>query len=103
MLLLLGLRSPLLAGNWAGPLRFLGYISYGLYLIHGLIFGLYDQTLQHFANSSNHLLQSPLVRFFICATLSISIAWISRKFYEEPFLRMGRRSTQPHTPALTSV
>jgi peptidoglycan/LPS O-acetylase OafA/YrhL len=103
MLLLLGWRSPLFAGKWASPLRFLGYISYGLYLVHAIIFGLYDQILPHASNPSLHqVLESPLVRFPLCAGLSIAIAWLSRKFYEEPFLRMGRK-TRSSIPPLVNA
>jgi peptidoglycan/LPS O-acetylase OafA/YrhL len=103
LLLLLGLRSPLFAGNWARPLSFLGYISYGLYLVHGMILGLYDQVLRQVSNPSLHqVLQSPLVRFALCTGLSISIAWLSRKFYEEPFLRMGR-NVRSSTPSFASA
>src|SRR5579862_636212 len=38
LLFMLGLRSSFFSGIWTKPLRFLGYISYGLYLIHILVF-----------------------------------------------------------------
>jgi peptidoglycan/LPS O-acetylase OafA/YrhL len=103
MLLLLGWRSPLFAGKWASPLRFLGYISYGLYLVHAIIFGLYDQILPHASNPSLHkVLESPLVRFPLCAGLSIAVASLSRKFYEEPFLRMGRKMRSSSPPLVNA-
>jgi peptidoglycan/LPS O-acetylase OafA/YrhL len=95
----LGLRSPVFASIWAKPLRFLGYISYGLYLVHVLIFDMYDKVLAHvFSPSLHQLTQLSLVRFTVGAGLSISIAWLSRRFYEEPFLRMGK-SVRSSTPA----
>jgi len=71
-------------------LMFLGYISYGLYLCHVLVFTLYDR-----------LMGSPpvaepgamLVRFFVAGGASVLIAWLSRRSYEEYFLRLGRRVT----------
>ena len=90
----LGLRSPLFTSIWTKPLRFFGYISYGLYLVHVFIFHWYDKAQPHISNTSLHqLLQLSLVRFFICAGLSVLIAWLSRKFYEERFLRLGRKAS----------
>jgi peptidoglycan/LPS O-acetylase OafA/YrhL len=95
LLLLLGLRSPLASGRWTAPLRFFGNISYGLYLVHFLIFVRYDDYRPLLHNASlRHLLGNSLVRFSIAGGFSILIAWLSRTFYEERFLRMGR-STRP--------
>lgn len=91
LLLSLGWRSPLFTGALTFPLRFLGYISYGLYLIHALVFQTYDRVLPHVSNPRLHqLLLLSLVRFFLCAGLSVLIAWFSRRFYEQPFLRLGK-------------
>ena len=98
LLFSLGLRSPLFTSIWAKPLSFLGYISYGLYLVHVLIFHWYDKVLPHVSSPSLHqLLQLSLVRFAVAAGLAVLIAWLSRRFYEEPFLRLGRnlRSSAP--------
>jgi peptidoglycan/LPS O-acetylase OafA/YrhL len=76
---------------FVAPLRFLGYISYGLYLIHVLILVRYDDTVRLFAPESvKDALQQPITRPFLCAGLSVLIAWLSRNFFEERFLRMGR-------------
>lgn len=91
LLLSLGLRSPLVSSLWAAPLRFLGYISYGLYLIHYLIFDRYDTYVLRLSNLSlRHLFQGSFTRFFLVGGLSILIAWLSRTFYEERFLQIGR-------------
>ena len=95
LLLLLGLRSPFFSGSLAAPFRFFGDISYGLYLIHVLIFVRYDDIVRVLASTSlKHALQQPLIRFFLCAGVSVLLAWISRTFYEERFLRMGRAPVQ---------
>jgi peptidoglycan/LPS O-acetylase OafA/YrhL len=89
----LGLRSPLFTSIWTTPLRFFGFISYGLYLVHVFIFHWYDKTLPHISSPPwHHLLQLSLVRFFTCASFSVLIAWLSRRFYEERFLRLGRKA-----------
>jgi peptidoglycan/LPS O-acetylase OafA/YrhL len=91
LLLSLGLRSPFASGAWAAPLRFFGNISYGLYLIHVMIFVRYDDYVPHISNPTlRHHLQGAFLRFFLAGGLSILIAWLSRTFYEEQFLRMGR-------------
>jgi peptidoglycan/LPS O-acetylase OafA/YrhL len=69
------------------PFYFLGYISYGLYLIHQLIFGLYDGL----AGPAAHGFRAIALRDFIVVTISIGIAWLSRVYFEEPFLRRKNR------------
>jgi peptidoglycan/LPS O-acetylase OafA/YrhL len=93
LLLSLGLRSPLVSGVWAAPLRFFGYISYGLYLIHYLVFDRYDAYVLRISNLSlQHVLEGTFTRFLLAGGLSVLIAWLSRTFYEERFLRIGRAS-----------
>jgi peptidoglycan/LPS O-acetylase OafA/YrhL len=88
----------LLAGSGSGKrfvnngvLRFLGYISYGLYLDHILVFRLYDRFWRRYAPqwipSSGHF-SLVLLRFFLAGGAAIAVAYISRRFYEERFLRM---------------
>lgn len=91
LLFLLGLQSPLASSAWTAPLRFFGHISYGLYLYHFLFFVRYDDYVSRLSNPSlKHFLQGSFTRFFLVAGLSIFIAWLSRTFYEERFLRMGK-------------
>lgn len=88
LLLLLGLRSPLFGGIYTAPLRFLGYISYGLYLVHLLVFDFYNWLIRHLPQSSQAAFLGGFTRMFLAGMLSIAIAWLSRKYYEEPFLRI---------------
>jgi peptidoglycan/LPS O-acetylase OafA/YrhL len=91
LLLSLGLRSPFASGAWTAPFRFFGHISYGLYLIHVMIFVRYDDHVPDLSNPVlRHILQNAFLRFFLCGGLSVLVAWISRTFYEERFLRMAR-------------
>ena len=74
-------------------LRFLGGISYGLYLIHLLIFELCDRAIPHFwkdaaVTSSFQLL---ILRLLAAGGVSIGIAFLSRKYFEEKFLRLKDR------------
>jgi peptidoglycan/LPS O-acetylase OafA/YrhL len=98
LLFLLGLRSPLFSGIYTAPLRFLGYISYGLYLCHLLIFEAYDTMVQHISRSFLRLtLQGSFTRLFLAGTIAVLVAWLSRRFFEAPFLRLKIGSHTPKT------
>jgi peptidoglycan/LPS O-acetylase OafA/YrhL len=90
--LLLG-SSARKAAVTSKSLQLLGKISYGLYLVHLLIFDFYSHFVAAFwkdgADTSQFL---PLVtRLVICAGASIGIAFLSRDYFEEPFLRLKNR------------
>ncbi len=75
-------------------LVFLGEISYGLYLIHMLIFNLFDN-LQHqffpmLPSFKGHF-GMMTVRFLISGGLAILLAFISRRYFEGPILRLKNR------------
>jgi peptidoglycan/LPS O-acetylase OafA/YrhL len=75
-------------------LQFFGQISYGVYLIHMLIFDLEDHVLTRvFPNLSaggGHFAVMVL-RFSIAGGFTVAIAYLSRWYFEEPFLRMKGR------------
>jgi len=97
----LGLLSCMLllgTGNWKffvdrPTLKFLGYISYGLYLVHALAFRVADILL---SRSQLLIADQPLVRmllrFALGSGLAVLIAYLSRRSLEERFLRVGFRS-----------
>jgi peptidoglycan/LPS O-acetylase OafA/YrhL len=70
-------------------LGFYGYISYGLYLIHTLIFDLSDHL--HIRNYLPGYGHGPfadiLARLAYFGFVATFIAWLSRKYFEELFLR----------------
>ena len=71
-------------------LSFLGYISYGLYLVHPLLFDSYDHLLRGTALGGTRGSFSLLtLRFVLMGGLSILIATLSRRYYEQLFL--GRK------------
>lgn len=88
----------LLAGSGAGKsfvniriLRFLGFISYGLYLDHLLAFRIYDRICRHFWPQlipTNGHFALVLLRFALAASGAIAAAYLSRRFFEERFLRL---------------
>ena len=76
-----------------GSLRFLGYISYGLYLVHLLGFACVDRLFAHF---SRHLSESSqftllILRLISAGAISIGLAFLSRKYFEERFLLLKNR------------
>lgn len=76
------------------PLQFLGKISYGVYLIHMLVF----EVVLHYTNlywpefvPSAGRFGAIAMQFCIAGSLTIGIAYFSRRFFEEPFLRLKDR------------
>jgi peptidoglycan/LPS O-acetylase OafA/YrhL len=93
-----GLFLVLGTGKWKAlvvpkPLLFFGRISYGLYLIHFLMFDEYDAVatryFPHLVPSQGQL-SLLWIRFLIASTGAILIAWISRETFEEFFLNRIR-------------
>jgi len=62
-------------------LRFFGRISYGLYLVHILVFNAFDRLVRW------HGLSGLALRFCVATTVAIALAWLSREYFEERFLR----------------
>ena len=72
-------------------LKFYGKISYGVYLIHLLVFTEYDNLVRYVwpqqPRSTGHFWIMTL-RFLISAGFATGLAFLSRRFFEERFLRM---------------
>jgi peptidoglycan/LPS O-acetylase OafA/YrhL len=83
-------------------LRFFGEISYGLYLIHMLVFDLEDYLVGHlFPNLavSGHFAIMVLL-FTLALGFTVTVAYVSRWYFEEPFLRMKGRFEGNSTQSL---
>lgn len=75
-------------------LKFFGEISYGLYLVEMLAFDIVDRILEHWGLHVSHTsggFSLVLLRFALAATLAIIVAYLSRRYYEEPFLRLKHK------------
>lgn len=77
------------------PLIFLGDISYGLYLYHLMVFLGYDWL----ASKTGFAIRMGIgiwgetwIRMIAVGSVSILIAYLSRRYFEEPFLRLKDRS-----------
>jgi len=82
------------------PLRFLGYLSYGLYLNHLLAFRIYDRICTRYFPSllptSGHF-ELVLLKFALTGGGAVAVAYLSRRFFEERFLRL-KDSLVPQAP-----
>jgi peptidoglycan/LPS O-acetylase OafA/YrhL len=76
-------------------LCFFGEISYGLYLVHILLFNAYEAVARHYfpALRGTRSFSTLCFRFLIAASASIAIAYLSRRWFENPFLRLKDRLT----------
>jgi peptidoglycan/LPS O-acetylase OafA/YrhL len=73
-------------------LRFLGFISYGVYLVHVLAFGIGEKVLSsqyEILISNGFATSAMLLRLLAGTSIAIVIAYLSRRSLEERFLRMG--------------
>jgi peptidoglycan/LPS O-acetylase OafA/YrhL len=74
------------------PLRFYGYISYGLYLFHVLGFSVYQSLFSDFNHPLPVLTAGLLLlRFFGVLTALTLFCFLSRRTFEEFFLRLKDR------------
>jgi peptidoglycan/LPS O-acetylase OafA/YrhL len=78
--------------------QFLGKISYGIYLTHMLVF----EVVAHFMQRlwpSMYLVTGRfgvmMLQFFLGGAATITITYLSRCYFEEPFLRLKERHSTP--------
>ena len=70
-------------------LRWIGEISFGMYIYHVLLLSLFNSAARHLTQSSTGIVYLT-TRFLIAFFGTILISWISFRFYERPFLRLKR-------------
>jgi peptidoglycan/LPS O-acetylase OafA/YrhL len=102
LFLLLG-SSPRKRYVNSATLQFFGYISYGLYLIHLLVFRIYDKILRYYwpqlLPADGHF-ELVVIRFLVAGGAAVGLAYLSRRYFEEAFLRMKDRFTRDEAPTL---
>ena len=72
-----------------GWLRWLGNISYGIYIFHVLLAGLIEAITHRLAGNSG-LVVNNLVRLVVAMVVSVLAAYASFHLYEKQFLRLKR-------------
>ena len=76
-------------------LQWFGEISYGLYLIHMLAFDFVNHWIARFAPEAYAQLSSRfglmVLRFILAVALAVLLAFLSRRYFEERFLRLKDR------------
>jgi peptidoglycan/LPS O-acetylase OafA/YrhL len=73
-------------------LVFFGHISYGFYLIHLLIFWGYDIFTTRLITTLS-IWQALWLRFLVAGLLAVIASYLSRRFLEDPFLRLKDKLT----------
>jgi peptidoglycan/LPS O-acetylase OafA/YrhL len=77
------------------PVRRMGVISYGMYLLHPFMLAIATVVLKKLGSNSSFAL------FWLCLTLTVIVSEISFRFYEQPFLKLKRwfepKSLKPST------
>jgi peptidoglycan/LPS O-acetylase OafA/YrhL len=90
----------------SASLEFFGYISYGLYLIHPMLFRIYDRITRIFwpglQPSLGHF-SLIVLRFAVVSVIAIGLSYLSRKYYEEWFLQLKDRVAPQPAEAVVNV
>jgi peptidoglycan/LPS O-acetylase OafA/YrhL len=95
LLLLSTLLSKRLSAIFSfGPLRFLGSIAYGLYLLHRAVNLALHKVLFHFRPKSE--LVSDILVATSSIAVSIAVATLSWKYFEKPLVQRGHRLCWAH-------
>jgi peptidoglycan/LPS O-acetylase OafA/YrhL len=89
----LALRSHLVAGICSlRPMRWLGKYSYGIYVLHLILFTYLDEPLRSFLYT--HITPNKgvdiVINGLLIFSISITAAYLSYNLYEKPFLRLKR-------------
>lgn len=92
------------SGRWSflvnrPVLQFFGKISYGLYLIHWMVFLWYDALMDRFFPALRPLqgkYDMVVLRFVCSAAAATVLSVLSRRYLEEPFLRMKKHLPWAH-------
>jgi peptidoglycan/LPS O-acetylase OafA/YrhL len=82
------------------PLRFFGYISYGFYLLHVIAFSFFDELWARFRGPVGTLRVEFVLARFVVVTIGVTIVcWVSRRYFEEYFLRFKDKLVPYETKA----
>jgi peptidoglycan/LPS O-acetylase OafA/YrhL len=74
-----------------GPLRWMGRISYGFYVFHILLQPIFDKIAARLAPPAAGYTSFLTARFFVAFFVTLTVAWLSFYFFEQPILTFKRR------------
>jgi peptidoglycan/LPS O-acetylase OafA/YrhL len=96
----LAMSSPLVAAMLSlAPLRGLGTISYGIYILHLPLRPLINPIAQYCVDAvDGNFWIGTTIRFTVACAITIPVAWMSWRLIETPFLRLKRRFASPDQP-----
>jgi peptidoglycan/LPS O-acetylase OafA/YrhL len=80
------------------PLRFIGLISYSVYLWHSIVLQRLEPHLPAFGDPRTHV----LVRFVLGLVLSLAVAYGSYQCFERPFIHARKAAHEPMPAARAS-
>lgn len=83
-------RWPLRPPGWLSrPLAALGEASYGVYLLHPILYNLVEAGHMALLKKGYH---APVtVRLVLAVGLTLALSHLSYRYFEKPFIRLGRR------------
>jgi peptidoglycan/LPS O-acetylase OafA/YrhL len=100
-------RGAAPASERSFPTRFLaffGYISYGLYLVHQFVFLKFDRLMQgRWLGSYMTNPWSLLANAAICIVISTALAYLSRRYFEDFFLKKKDKVVPYKDPAVNEA
>ena len=73
------------------PLRWMGRISYGFYIFHILLQPLFDRIARRIAPPTADYNSYLTARFIAAFLITLIVAWLSWRFFEQPILALKRR------------
>lgn len=94
-----GITQSLAEMPW---LRWLGGISYGIYVFHMLFLSSFVSVEQRMFGQRSYLITNAAL-FLIAAVGSVAMAWLSFHFFESPFLKLKDRFTTQSAPPVLEI
>jgi len=82
-----GILQRMFSADW---LRWVGRISFGIYIFHALFLNLYTAITLRLVPVSRGMMFNG-IRWLIAAACTVALAWLSFNFMEQPFLRLKVR------------
>jgi peptidoglycan/LPS O-acetylase OafA/YrhL len=72
------------------PLTFIGSLSYGMYLVHGLGIGVAQKVMRGASDRP----EMAVLTYVLACTVTVACAYGLAVLIERPFIRIGRRKSQ---------